>query len=125
VTAREQLGEDAIIGISCYNRLDLALEAKRLGVDYVAFGRFFPSLTKPEAVQAEPDLLRQARATIDLPLVAIGGITLENGASLISAGADMLAVIHGIFAQPDIKTACRQLCDLFRDNSPTTPLHHH
>jgi thiamine-phosphate pyrophosphorylase len=113
VHARSLLGEQAIIGVSCYNRLDLALEAVRLGVDYVAFGRFFPSQTKPLAVQATPELLRQARAALELPLVAIGGITPENGGPLIEAGADMLAVIQGIFGQPDIRTACRQLSELF------------
>ena len=111
--ARSQLGEEAIIGVSCYNQLTLAREAEGRGVDYVAFGRFFPSRTKPGAVQAEPTLLRQARAAIDLPLVAIGGITPENGAPLIEAGADMLAVIHGIFGQPDIRKACHRLSALF------------
>lgn len=111
--ARSQLGGRAIIGVSCYNRLALAQEAASRGADYIAFGRFFPSQTKPQAVQAEPELLRQAREAIDLPLVAIGGITPENGAPLITAGADMLAVIHGVFGQPDIEDACRRLSALF------------
>ncbi len=111
--ARTLLGEQAIIGVSCYNRLELARDAAARGVDYIAFGRFFPSQTKPQAVQAKPELLRQARDAIDLPLVAIGGITPENGAPLIEAGADMLAVIHGIFGQPDIEAASRRLCRLF------------
>ena len=112
-TARALLGEAAIIGVSCYNRLDLALSAAGRGVDYLAFGRFFPSRTKPHAVQAETGLLKRARELIDLPLVAIGGITPENGAPLIAAGADMLAVIHGLFGQPAVDTASRRLCDLF------------
>jgi thiamine-phosphate pyrophosphorylase len=111
--ARALLGERAIIGVSCYNRLELARDAAARGADYIAFGRFFPSRTKPQAVQAEPELLRQARAVIDLPLVAIGGITPENGAPLISAGADMLAVIHGVFGQPDVKQAAHRLNALF------------
>ncbi|MCU7796230.1 MAG: thiamine phosphate synthase [Candidatus Thiodiazotropha sp. (ex Myrtea spinifera)] len=111
--ARIQLGEAAIIGISCYNRLDLAHKAAQAGADYVAFGRFFPSLTKPHAIQATPELLRQAKTTLNLPLVAIGGITPENGAPLIEAGADMLAVVHGIFGQPDIRAACQKLTTLF------------
>ncbi|MCU7852883.1 MAG: thiamine phosphate synthase [Candidatus Thiodiazotropha sp. (ex Monitilora ramsayi)] len=119
-SARAQLGEAAIIGISCYNRLDLAHKAAQAGADYVAFGRFFPSLTKPNAIQANPELLRQAKATLDLPLVAIGGITPENGAPLIEAGADMLAVIHGVFGQPDIVTACRQLTELFEPKENKT-----
>lgn len=111
--ARSLLGSQAIIGVSCYNRLDLALEATSKGVDYVAFGRFFPSLTKPDAVQATPDLLRQAKQALDVPLVAIGGITPENGGPLIEAGADMLAVIQGVFGQPDIRAASQQFSDLF------------
>lgn len=111
--ARKRLGEDAIIGVSCYNRLELAQDAAALGVDYVAFGRFFPSQTKPQAVQAEPELLRQARSALDLPLVAIGGITPENGAPLVAAGADMLAVIQGVFGQADIEGASRRLSNLF------------
>lgn len=113
LTARALLGDAAIIGVSCYNRLDLAQEAAALGVDYVAFGRFFPSRSKPDAVDAESALLRQARNLMDLPLVAIGGITPENGAPLIAAGADMLAVIHGLFGQPDVRTASRRLSKLF------------
>ena len=117
--ARAALGDGAIIGVSCYNRLDLALAAAAAGVDYVAFGRFFPSRTKPEAVQATLELLHQARAAIGLPLVAIDGITPENGAPLIAAGADMLAVVHGIFGQPDIRAACRRLNDLFAPKETT------
>jgi thiamine-phosphate pyrophosphorylase len=111
--ARALLGDAAIIGVSCYNRLDLARRNADQGADYIAFGRFFPSLSKPHAVQAETGLLRRARELIDLPLVAIGGITPENGAPLIAAGADMLAVIHGLFGQPDVDAASRRLCDLF------------
>jgi thiamine-phosphate pyrophosphorylase len=118
--AREALGEKAIIGISCYNRLELAQEAVEKGADYVAFGRFFPSQTKPEAVQATPELLQLAKRQIDRPLVAIGGITPENGAPLIEAGADMLAVIHGVFGQTDIRNACRQLTNLFEPKEKST-----
>jgi thiamine-phosphate pyrophosphorylase len=119
--ARRLLGDKAIIGVSCYDQLDLAIAAAASGVDYVAFGRFFPSTTKPDAVEARPDLLRQAKATINLPLVAIGGITPENGAPLIMAGADMLAVVHGVFGQPDIRAACRRLSELFQCTNPRRP----
>jgi thiamine-phosphate pyrophosphorylase len=112
--ARQRLGSQAIIGISCYNRLELARQAAQAGADYVAFGRFFPSQTKPEAVQAELKLLQMARQQLNLPLVAIGGITPENGARLIAAGADMLAVIHGVFAQPDIQQACVRFQTIFQ-----------
>ncbi|MCU7843787.1 MAG: thiamine phosphate synthase [Candidatus Thiodiazotropha sp. (ex Monitilora ramsayi)] len=118
--ARRALGRQAVIGVSCYNRPDLALTAAKNGADYVAFGRFFPSQTKPNAVQAAPDLLREAKRTIDLPLVAIGGITPENGAPLIEAGADMLAVVHGVFGQADIRSACRLLTNLFEPKENTT-----
>lgn len=111
--ARERLGQDAIIGVSCYNDLTRAHHAARLGADYVAFGRFFPSHTKPQAVQAEPELLRAARRELTLPLVAIGGITPENGGLLLDAGADMLAVIHGVFGQVDIEAAARRYAELF------------
>jgi thiamine-phosphate pyrophosphorylase len=111
--ARRQLGPGALIGVSCYNRLELACEAADGGADYVAFGRFFPSSTKPAAVQATPDLLTEARRRLDLPIVAIGGITPENGAELVSAGADLLAVIHGVFAQPDVEAAARRYAALF------------
>ena len=97
-TARQQLGTDAIIGATCHARLELAKQAAAEGASYLAFGRFFNSLTKPGAPAATPEMLEQARARFALPLVAIGGITLDNGAGLIARGADMLAVIHALFA---------------------------
>ena len=111
--ARQLLGDKAIIGVSCYNRLELAQTAQRQGADYVAFGRFFSSSSKPEAVQADVAFLQTARQQIRLPIVAIGGITPDNAASLILAGADMVAVIHAVFGQPDIGRATRQFLSLF------------
>lgn len=111
--ARERLGEEAIIGVSCYNEYARAEEAARAGASYIAFGAFFPSPTKPEAPRAMEDLLVRARRELSLPVVAIGGITPQNGASLITAGADMLAVITAVFSQPDIAGASRQFSDLF------------
>ena len=111
--ARDLLGPRAIIGVSCYNRLDLALAARDQGADYVAFGSFFPSSTKPLAVRADIDLLRRARRDLRLPLVAIGGITPENGAVLVGAGADMLAVVTGVFGAPDPQAAARAYARLF------------
>lgn len=111
--ARAQLGADKLIGVSCYNELERALTAEKQGADYVAFGSFFPSRTKPQAVRATLDLLREARRQLKLPIVAIGGITPENGAELIRNGADMLAVIEGVFGQPDVCTAARQYANLF------------
>jgi thiamine-phosphate pyrophosphorylase len=111
--ARQRLGPHAIIGVSCYNLLPRAIAAAETSADYVAFGRFFPSQTKPQAVQAEVDLLRLAKHRLHIPLAAIGGITADNGAALIAAGADLLAVIHGVFAQPDIAAAARSIAGLF------------
>ncbi len=120
-SARDTLGDAAIIGVSCYNRLDLATQAQNAGVDYVAFGRFFPSSTKPDAVQAETDLLIQAKKILHIPIVAIGGITPENSASLIDAGADMLAVIHGLFGQNDVRAAAEQFNQQFAQNEDSNP----
>jgi len=111
--ARATLGLTALIGVSCYNELTRARTAQDAGADYVAFGRFFPSRTKPQAVPAAPELLRAARAALRIPIVAIGGITPENGASLITAGADALAVIEGVFNQPDIRAAAERYARLF------------
>ncbi len=113
--ARMLLGEQAIIGLSCYNYLHLAEQAQRAGADYVAFGRFFSSQTKPQASPADRALLDQARKKIQLPMVAIGGITPQNGGALVAAGADMLAVVHGVFSRPDIHTAAQNYKQLFSE----------
>ena len=118
--ARSELGTEAIIGISCYNDLERAIKAQQNGADYIAFGRFFPSSTKPNAIQADLSLLQQASHELDLPTVAIGGITPENGRTLTQAGADMLAVIHAVFGQDDITAACKQFTTLF-DPEDTRP----
>ncbi len=112
-TARARLGPRALIGVSCYDRLDLALNAARAGADQVAFGAFFPSPTKPTEIRAPLALLQQARARLDLPIIAIGGITPENAVALLAAGADYLAVVSGVFAQPDIQVAARRYATLF------------
>ncbi|MDD2913840.1 MAG: thiamine phosphate synthase [Gallionella sp.] len=114
--ARALLGSTKIIGVSCYNRLALAHEAARQGADYAACGSFFCSTVKPDAVVAMPDLLRQARRELALPLVAIGGITVQNGAQLLEAGASALAVISAVFAAPDIEGAAREFSNLFEPN---------
>jgi len=107
--ARTILGKEKIIGVSCNNQLDWALTAQQQGADYVAFGRFFASQTKPLAPPATMDLLIQAKQQLDIPIVAIGGITPDNAPELVQAGADMLALINGIFAQPDICRAAQQI----------------
>src|SRR5512143_1807040 len=102
--ARAALGPNAIIGVSCYNDIECAVAAEKAGADYVAFGSFFPSTTKPKAVRAELSLLREAKKRLTIPVVAIGGITADNGAPLVEAGADLLAVIQGVFGQSDIRS---------------------
>lgn len=111
--ARKVLGPRAIIGVSCYNQLELALAAEAAGADYVAFGSFYPSPTKPSAARAVPRLLRTAKQRLRIPLVAIGGITPENASELIAAGADAVAVIHGVFRQSDTRQAAERYAALF------------
>ena len=115
--ARIILGPKKFVGASCYQSLDLAQAAQEAGADYVAFGSFFPSPTKPDAPRAAPALLRTARATIRVPLVAIGGITAGNAATLLDAGADSLAVLSALFDAPDIRAAAHDLNQLFATES--------
>ena len=95
--ARSRLGAKAIIGVSCYNFVDQAVDAERQGATYVAFGRFFPSTSKPLAAPAQLETLQQAKLKVSVPIVAIGGILPDNGGQLLTAGADLLAVIGGLF----------------------------
>ncbi len=116
--ARERLGPGRLIGVSCYDDLERGVQAAEAGADYLAFGSFFPSATKPGAARPRIELLREARARLDLPLVAIGGITPDNGRALIAAGADMLAVISGLFAAPEPKAAAERFASLFTPQQP-------
>jgi thiamine-phosphate pyrophosphorylase len=111
--ARIILGKDKFIGASCYQSLDLALDAQKAGANYVAFGSFFPSPTKPAAARANLDLLHAAAPAIQVPIVAIGGITLANAPALIDAGADSLAVLSSLFDAADIRVAAHALNQLF------------
>lgn len=115
--ARRRLGPRAVIGVSCYDQWERALEAVEQGADYVAFGRFYPSRTKPQAVQASLDLIRRAKQQLAVPVAAIGGITAQNGAQLVDAGADMLAVVRGVFAAADIRQAASAYAALFDRNA--------
>ena len=115
--ARERLGNKAMIGCSCYNDLERAQQASKSGADYIAFGAFFPSPTKPEAAHAAPDIIRTAKQKFDLPVVAIGGITPENGQSLIDAGADMLAVISGLYASVTPFDTTTKYINMFKTES--------
>lgn len=110
--ARAKLG-DRIIGVTCHDQISLALAAQDAGADYVAFGRFFPSQTKPEAPPASLGILQQARSQLRIPIAAIGGITPVNALDLLDRGADMLAVIHGVFGADDITTAADDYARLF------------
>lgn len=111
--ARAALGVRALIGVSCYDSLPRALEAEAGGADYVAFGSFFLSAVKPGAVRAPRALLGDARESLDLPIVAIGGITPHNAHELIDAGADAVAVISALFQVPDTLAAARAFGALF------------
>ncbi|HAL66178.1 thiamine phosphate synthase [Pseudomonas sp. DE0010] len=106
--ARALLGSAAIIGSTCHASLDLAAQAAREGASYVAFGRFFTSSTKPGAPAADVRLLAQARAQVNLPIAAIGGVTLDNAAALVHHGADLLAVIHGLFGADSAQEVTRR-----------------
>jgi thiamine-phosphate pyrophosphorylase len=117
--ARTRLGSGAIIGVSCYDSLDRAADAVRAGADYIAFGSFFPSTVKPDAVRAMPALLTAAKSRWNVPVVAIGGITAERAPALIAAGADALAVISAVFAAPDVGAAAREFAGCFADHHPS------
>ncbi len=123
--ARLLLGPGKIIGVSCYNGLQLARAAQADGADYAAFGSFFPSATKPQAVAAPLDLLHEARRELTLPLVAIGGITPDNAGQLLAAGAAALAVISAVFDALDVRAAAAGFAGLFEPltNPPSTTIH--
>lgn len=111
--ARERMGPGKILGASCYNQFEAALEAKANGADYVAFGACFVSGTKPNAPPASLGLFTQARVSLGLPAVAIGGITLDNAKLAIDAGADAVAVIGALWNSADIQKTVRQFNQLF------------
>lgn len=118
VAVRDYLGNTAIIGVSCYNQLELALSAAKQGANYIAFGSFFPSPTKPNAPRATLELLHQARQQLTLPICAIGGITLDNAPDLLANGADMLAVITDVFNSPAIAYQASRYQALVREHTP-------
>ena len=114
---RARIGFDKLLGASCYNRFDLALQAQAQGASYVAFGACFTSTTKPNAPKASLNLFAQAKIELIIPRVAIGGITLQNAPQLIKAGASAVAVINAIFSPSfttdDIKLASQQFSLMF------------
>ena len=111
--ARSLLGNDCIIGVSCYNRIELARTAQDNGADYVAFGSMYSSPTKPDARRCELATLESARACIHVPMVAIGGITPDNGGALLDAGIDFLAVVRGVFGHDDPGASAQRYAQLF------------
>ena len=116
--ARARLGPAKLLGASCYDRIENAFEAQRLGADYVAFGSFFPSGIKPGAVRAPLTLLQEARRRLSVPVLAIGGITPGNAPQLLAAGADGVAVISALFGAHDVKLAARSFSALFPRREP-------
>ncbi len=114
---RARLGKGKILGASCYNQLDLAVAAQQANADYVAFGACFASSTKPNAPIANLNLFKQAQAQLNIPAVAIGGITLKNAPLVIDAGASAIAVINAIFSADDVKSATQQFTQLFKAKS--------
>ncbi len=111
---RARIGRDKILGASCYNRFDLALATQQAGVSYVAFGACFASSTKPNAPVAGLELFARAKTELNIPTVAIGGITLQNSPLVIQAGADAIAVINAIFNANDVKLSAKQFSQLFK-----------
>lgn len=111
--ARRVLGKQAIIGITCHNSLALAHTAQQDGANYVAFGRFFSSSTKQAAPPADLSILHTAKQQLSIPVVAIGGITLDNAPTVLRAGADMLAVVGDLFSAPDITAHAQAYSALF------------
>lgn len=115
--ARAALGDGAIIGASCYDSLALAQRAVAAGVDYVAFGAFFATATKAATRRASPALLQQA-AGLGVARVAIGGITPDNAPALVEAGADLIAVVSGVFGADDPAAAARAYLGAFQPHGP-------
>ena len=111
--ARRQLGQDKIVGASCYNNLDLALRAEESGADYVAFGAFFPSQTKTDTVAVTTDWVDQAKQKVTVPVVGIGGIRLANAATVIKSGCDVIAVCNDLFATENTAAQAKQYACLF------------
>jgi thiamine-phosphate pyrophosphorylase len=112
--AKRLIGPNKILGASCYNQLELARKAQTVGASYAAFGACFSSETEPSAVNAPLSLFQEAKKVLNIPLVAIGGITLQNAPSVIEAGADALAVVTDVFLDDDIQGISQRYTALFQ-----------
>ena len=110
---RRILGEDAIIGSSCYDQLNRAKQAQKEGASYVAFGAMFETSTKPNAPRATLELLREAKSQIQIPIVAIGGITVNNAHDVIKTGVDAIAVITSLYDAKTIKETAETFSKMF------------
>lgn len=111
--ARKAVGPAKIVGASCYGTLQLAQDAQAAGASYVAFGGFYPSRVKKYDFKTPPDIVAQAKQSVSLPSVVIGGMTRENAAPLVALGADMVAVISSVYMVDDPESAAREFCNLF------------
>lgn len=119
-SSRELLGEDAIIGVTCHNSKELAFQAAMSGANYVAFGAFYETSTKTPKTRAELEILTWWHEAVEIPSVAIGGITPYNAADVIAAGADFIAVSSGVWAHPDGPVASiKALYQLCLEYSPS------
>lgn len=112
--ARKQLGQGKLLGASCYNSIESAQTAVRANADYLAFGSVFSSVTKPAAVRAPLAIFSEARRRFSLPLVAIGGITLQNAPQVFAAGADAVAVISALFDAGDVTASAAGFTRLYQ-----------
>lgn len=115
ISETKSLYPGLLIGASCYNSLQRARQVAEEGADYLAFGRFFSSQTKPEAAAADINILQQAKQKFDQPLVAIGGVMPENAGILISCGASAVAVIGGVFSATDPYLSSQKISALFNN----------
>jgi len=119
--ARARLGPGKLLGASCYDRIELATAAINAGADHIAFGSFFASGIKPDAVRPPVDLIARTKQQYKLPVVAIGGITLQNAPQLLAAGVDAVAVITALFAAADVAAAAREFQLLFETHHEKKP----
>jgi thiamine-phosphate pyrophosphorylase len=111
---RQAVGPDKIVGASCYGSFELAQKSYQTGASYIAFGGFYPSRVKKYPVTTPPEIVTQAKESIPLPNVVIGGMTVENAKPLVACGADMVAAISSVYMTDDPEASARQFAALFQ-----------